>query len=260
MEYANLIGDIMKQTKQKENFKVNNLIGNKKDPGFKLYKRLYYGDVSLGNMICTELILMVFGPIPGAIGIFLRSKLYPMLFKKSGKNIFIGRNVTFRHLKKINLGNNVVIDDNCMIDAKGENNEGIFFEDNVFIGRNSIIYCKNGDIKLEKNVNISSNCTIFSSNYVHMKKNSIVGAYSYFLSGGEYDYKDKTTPFSQQSGMNTKGKLIIGENCWFGARVTVLDSACVGNNCVVGAGTVVTKKISNNSLVLGVPGKIVKKI
>ena len=43
---------------------------------------------------------------------------------------------------------NVVIDDNCLLDAKGESNRGIRIGDGVFIGRNTILSCKNGDIEL----------------------------------------------------------------------------------------------------------------
>ena len=40
------------------------------------------------------------------------------------------------------------IDDNCLLDAKGESNRGIRIGDGVFIGRNTILSCKNGDIEL----------------------------------------------------------------------------------------------------------------
>ena len=53
-----------------------------------------------------------------------------------------------RHPHKIHIGSNVVIDDNCLLDAKGETNRGIRIGDGVFIGRNTILSCKNGDIEL----------------------------------------------------------------------------------------------------------------
>ena len=40
--------------------------------------------------------------------------------------------------------------------------------------------------------------------------------------------------------MCTRGPLDIGADCWFGARVTVLDAASIGARCVIGAGAVVT--------------------
>lgn len=52
----------------------------------------------------------------------------------------------------------------------------------------------------------------------------------------------------------------IGDNCWLASNVTVCPGVTIGNNCVIGAGAVVTKDIPDNSLVLGVPGKVVKTI
>ena len=191
---------------------------------------------------------------------FLRSKLYRSLFAAAGRKVLIGRNVTFRHFKKIRLGDNVIIDDNAMIDAKGEGNAGILFGHNVFIGRGTIVYCKNGDIQLDDGVNISSSCTLFSSNHLTIGTGTVIGAYSYLLSGGEYDYADRDTAFSDQSGMQTKGPLTIGANCWLGARVTVLDAADIGEHCVIGAGAVVNRPLPADTLAAGVPARKIKSI
>ena len=227
---------------------------------FQNYKNLYYGQVSTAHVLKAELMFLFFGSLPGAAGLVLRSKFYPSLFGAIGEKVFIGRNVTLRHPKKIYLGKNIIIDDNCVIDAKGDDNFGIIIEDNVFIGRNSIVYCKNGNIHIKSGVNLSANCTVFSSYRLTMEPDTIVGAYSYLLSGGEYDYTDSKTRFVNQIGNETKGELIVGENCWLGARVTIVDAASIGNHCVIGAGSVVTKPISSNSLAVGIPARVVKTI
>ena len=46
----------------------------------------------------------------------------------------------------------------------------------------------------------------------------------------------------------------------FGAHVTVVDGASVGDHCVVGAGAVVTKPLPPNSLAVGVPARVVRSI
>jgi len=51
----------------------------------------------------------------------------------------------------------------------------------------------------------------------------------------------------------------IGNDCWFGANVTVLPGVTVGNGCVIGAGSVVTKNIPDNSLAYGNPCKVIRK-
>ena len=146
-----------------------------------------------------------------------------------------------------------------MIDAKGESNDGIELGDGVYIGRNTIVYCKNGNIRLGNRVNLSANCQVFSSNNLIFEPGTVVGAFSYFLSGGEYD-ADDPTPFAEQSGMCTKGPLHIGANCWFGAHVNVLDASSVGEHCVVGAGSVVTKPLPANSLAVGAPARVIREL
>ncbi|MCE9616340.1 MAG: acyltransferase [Lentisphaerae bacterium] len=147
-----------------------------------------------------------------------------------------------------------------MVDAKGDTNTGITLGDRVFIGRGSIVYCKNGDMVLGDGVNVSSNCTLFSSNRLTIEAGVMIGGYSYLLSGGEYDVTDRATPFADQSGMETKGPLVVGPNCWLGAHVTVLDAASIGANSVIGAGAVVTKPIPADSLALGVPARVVRSL
>ena len=52
----------------------------------------------------------------------------------------------------------------------------------------------------------------------------------------------------------------IGDDVWLGGNVTILPGVNIGNNVVVGAGAVVTKDIPDNSLALGVPAKVVRKL
>jgi len=245
--------------KADDSVKVKGALQGEGSAGFGRYRSLCYGRTSLGHALWAECLTSICGPMPGAAGYFLRSKLYRGLFAEAGRKALIGRNVTFRHFKKIRLGEGVIIDDNAVVDAKGTDNEGIALGDGVFVGRNSIVYCKNGNIRLAARVNVSSNCTVFSSNDLAIGEGTIIGGYTYILSGGEYDYRNPT-PFAEQSGMETRGPLTIGANCWLGTRVTVLDGASIGEHCVVGAGSVVTKPLPDHSLALGVPARVIKRI
>lgn len=227
---------------------------------FAAYKALMYGESSIGFVIWAELLQFFLSGMAGAAGVFLRSKLYKSLFGSVKGKVIIGRNVVLRHPKKINLGDGVILDDNCMVDAKGIDNSGIVMGDGVFVGRGSIVYCKNGNITLGENVSISSSCTLFASNQLDIGDGTIIGAYSYILSGGEYDV-DSDLPFIEQDGMETHGPLSIGKNCWLGSRVTVLDAAgSIGDHCVIGAGAVVTKAIPQSSIAVGIPATVAKKI
>lgn len=52
----------------------------------------------------------------------------------------------------------------------------------------------------------------------------------------------------------------IGHDCWFGAAVTVCPGVTIGDNCVIGAGSVVTKDIPANSFAAGVPCRVIREI
>lgn len=52
----------------------------------------------------------------------------------------------------------------------------------------------------------------------------------------------------------------IGNDCWFGASVTVCPGVTIGDNCVIGAGSVVTRDIPSNSFAAGVPCKVIREI
>ncbi|MEI6808377.1 MAG: acyltransferase [bacterium] len=238
-----------------QNVKAKGLMQDTRKSAFRKYRDLFYGDRSLCFILWAEFVFFMFSGTPGAAGLFLRRLFYPGLFQSCGKKTVFGQFITFRHPHKISLGSGVLLDDNCMLDAKGESNKGIVIEDSVFIGRNSIVYCKNGNIHLKHGVNISSNCTLFSSNSLTMEEGTLVGAYSYLLSGGEYE-TNSSTRFADQSGAESAGPLVIGPNSWIGANVTILDGASIGEHCVIGAGAVVTKPIPANSLAVGVPARV----
>lgn len=52
----------------------------------------------------------------------------------------------------------------------------------------------------------------------------------------------------------------IGSNCWFGASVTVCPGVTIGDNCVIGAGSVVTRDIPADSFAAGVPCRVIRQI
>jgi acetyltransferase-like isoleucine patch superfamily enzyme len=227
---------------------------------FSQYREMFYGDVSLGRVVLTEALFCLLGGLPGAAGLWLRSKLYRLVFPGLGHKVVFGRNVTIRHPHKIRIGDDTIVDDNCVIDAKGTTNEGISIGAHVYIGRNTIIYCKNGNLRIGDKVNISSNCQFVSSNDMTIGRDTVIGAYSYFLSGGGYDYGPDAPRFADQNGFLTSGPLVVGENCWVGTGVVILDAASVGAHCVIAAGAVVNKPLPANCVAGGLPAHVIKEI
>jgi len=52
----------------------------------------------------------------------------------------------------------------------------------------------------------------------------------------------------------------IGHDCWFGANVVVCPGVTIGNNVVIGAGSVVTRDIPDNSFAAGNPARVIRPI
>lgn len=52
----------------------------------------------------------------------------------------------------------------------------------------------------------------------------------------------------------------IGNDCWIGGNAVICPGVKIGNGCVIGAGAVVTKDIPNNSLAVGNPAKVIRKL
>jgi hypothetical protein len=110
------------------------------------YSALVVGRPGLGALLKYELLVQLSQAVPGALGLFLRKTLYRHLLGSCGRNVVFGHNVVLRHPHKIHIADDVVVDDQCLLDAKGDANAGIRIGSGVFIGRNSILSCKNGDI------------------------------------------------------------------------------------------------------------------
>lgn len=241
---------VMESTK----FKVKD-IGQGKTPRWQQYAALTLGKTDGLSLLKYELIMLFCNGLPGALGLYLRSKLYPSLLGKVGSNVVFGRGITLRHPDKICLGSNVIIDDYCVLDAKGSEYSSITIGDGVFIGRNSIIYCKDGSIDIQSRANISANCQIFSNKKLVIGKGTLIAAYSYLMSGGRYEYRS-AVPLADQDGYS-KGPTLIGANCWLGAKSVVLDGVSIGDNTVIGAGAVVTKDIAADEIAFGTPAQVI---
>ena len=220
------------------------------------YSALIVGRPGWGALLKYELVVLYSQMIPGALGLALRKTLYPLLLGSCGKNVVFGQNVVLRHPHKIHIGDNVVVDDNCLLDAKGESNRGIRIGSGVFIGRNSILSCKNGDIELADGANIGFNCEVFSASRVTIGASVLMAAYSYII-GGDHDFSDPTAAVLAQARTSTG--VDVGAGAWLGAGAKILDGVRIGEHAIVGAAAVVRDDVPAHAVAAGVPARVISR-
>jgi len=224
------------------------------EKGSKKYFRLFLGEENWLFFLKYEFILMLCSWLPGTLGFFLRSKLYPFILGHVGAGVVFGRNIMLRHPRKIKINAGTIIDDGCVLDAKGGPTSGISIGKNCYIGRNTIIYCKDGYIRIDDESNVGHNCIIFSSNLVEIKKRVLIAAFSYIMSGGQYEFPSEKD-FVLQDTFSV-GPTIIESNTWVGTKVVIVDGVRIGKNSIIGAGSIVLKSVPQDCVVYGLPGKV----
>lgn len=219
------------------------------------YRDLVVGERGWWALVRYELVMLLASWVPGALGLVLRARLYPVLLGACGRNVTFGTNVVLRHPGKIRIGDDVAIDDGGVLDAKGAGNQGIRIGSRVFVGRNTLLACKDGDIVLEDGVNISYNCVVFSASSVRIGADTLLAAYCYVVGGG-HEFERVDVPVVRQ-GRPSQG-IEVGRGGWLGAGAIVLDGVVVGHDAIVGAHAVVTQDVPPFAVVAGAPARVVR--
>ena len=114
-------------------------------------------------------------------------------------------------------------------------------------------YGKN--IKLGKNVFVNINNYFMDGATIEIGDNVFIGpSCGFYTANHPLDYTNRN------QGLEKALPIKIGDNCWFGANVSVMPGVTIGAGCVIAAGAVVTKDMPANSLIAGVPAKVIKTI
>ena len=110
---------------------------------------------------------------------------------------------------------------------------------------------------IDKNTKIKNGSVVFHNAIV--QRDSIVGKHCIINSNASIDHDCIINDFVHISPSATLcGNVSVGEGSHIGAGATIIPNIKIGKWCVIGAGAVITKDIPDYSLVVGVPGKIIK--
>ena len=191
---------------------------------------------------------------------YLNGLLKRWQFKNCGGRLLLGRRSAFYFPRFISLGDHVFIADNCILN--GLSVKGVQIGDRVHIREYTLIQATSQldhpgvGVVIEEDVYIGPHGYLGGGGGIHIGKGSTLGAYVHLLAENHhFDHLD--LPIREQ-GVLRKG-IRIEENVWVGNSVIILDGVEIGKGSVIGAGTVVTKSVPENSIVVGNPGRVVRQ-
>lgn len=217
----------------------------KQDPTYKV-------DISLSGRMLYQVLFY-------RIVAILRSIWYRFRIQNQGGIFFIGSNVTIRHPQMLSIGRGVIIEDHVFIDPLSE--QGVRLGNNVTIARYTTIQCTGVIQHLGIGITIGNYSSIGAYSFlgaqggITIGNNVIMGPYVSFHAENHV-YQRIDEPIRVQ-GVTRRG-IIVEDDCWIGARCTILDGVHIGRGCVIAAGSVVTKSIPAYSIAAGVPARVIK--
>lgn len=109
-----------------------------------------------------------------------------------------------------------------------------FIGENTFINRNAYLM-DGGKITIGKHCFIGPNCSMYTANHPFL-------------------------PDERNTGLEKALPITLGDNVWIGGDVTILPGVTIGDNAVIGAKSLVTKDIPANSIAVGAPCRVIRKI
>jgi len=235
---------------------IQDAMGEASASPLRKYQDLVVGSRSLVRLAVYELVVLASSWVPGALGLVLRKLLYPLVLGRVGRGVVFGQGVVLRHPRKIRIGDGVTVDDQVLLDAKGTSNRGIDVGDGVFLGRGTILSCKDGDITLGDHTNLGFHCEIFSGSSVVVGRHGLFAAQAYLVGGGhEFEAAD----IAVVDQPRTSRGITLGDNVWLGTGAKVLDGVRIGSDAVVGANAVVNADLPDGAVAAGVPAKVLRR-
>jgi len=146
---------------------------------------------------------------------------------------------------KIRIGSDTLLGAHCVLGCWEQYNESRY-EPEIVIGNQC---------------NIGEYCHITAINRITIDDGLLTGRFVYIGDNahGGLSWEEANTPPAQRL-LSSKGPINIGRNVWIGDKVSILGGVTIGDNVIIGAGSIVTHNIPSNSLAAGMPAKVIKRL
>lgn len=112
-----------------------------------------------------------------------------------------------------------------------------------------------GHVHFGKNVYANFNLTLVDDTHIYVGDYTMIGPNVTIASAGH-----PILPELREKGYQYNMPVHIGKNCWLGAGVIILPGITIGDNVVVGAGSVVTKDLPSNVVAVGNPCRVLREV
>jgi len=166
-------------------------------------------------------------------------------FKAIGKNFFINYPLDLIGGEFISIGDNFHCSPRLRLEAHKKH-------------LNEVYYPR---ISIGNNVAINFDCHIACVNLIEIGNNVLIASKVFITDHfhGEIT-QDSLQVAPTQRKVISKGPVIIEDNVWIGEAVAILPNVIIGKNSIIGANSVVTRSFPPNSVIAGVPAKLIKTI
>lgn len=165
------------------------------------------------------------------------------------------------------IGDSSMIYYPCRLPGKGQNRINI--GDDTVIEGNCILGCweRYGEQHFTPTLTIGNHCDIGEYNHISacnkitIGDGVLTGRYVYIGDNahGGFSQEEVQIPPAKRR-LISKGEIVIGNNVWIGDKVTILAGVTIGNNVIIGANSVVTHDVPPNSMAIGAPAKVIKRL